>query len=118
MSSYAMFVKNKLTSIIEMMLEKKENFAKDSDKDFVRMRKLSFETVVKMPLSMSNENLNKELLEYFNYDLQAASSSAFVQQRKKLLPEAFQFYLMNSHIPSMITKPMKGIGLLRLTGQT
>jgi hypothetical protein len=93
MSSYAMFVKNKLTSTIEMMAEKKDDFVKDSDKDFVRTRKLSFETVVKMLLSIGSGSLNKELLEYFNYDLESASSSAFVQQRKKLLPETFQFLL-------------------------
>lgn len=93
MSSYSMFVKNKLTSIIEIMAEKKEDFVKDSIKDFVRTRKLSFETVVKMLLSIGSGSLNKELIEYFNYDLEAASSSAFVQQQKKLLPEAFQFLL-------------------------
>ena len=46
-----------------------------------------------MLLSMGGSSLNKELLEYFNYDIKVATSSAFVQQRDKLLPEALGFLL-------------------------
>jgi len=93
MSSYAMIVKNKLDSIIEMMAENKQNFVMDGEKDFMRTRKLSFEKIVKMLLTMGSGSLNKELLEYFDYDLETPSSSAFIQQRKKLRPEAFHFLL-------------------------
>lgn len=62
--------KNMLFSIIDGMRERKEYFVKNSDTDFVRTRKLTFEAIFKILLSIGSGSLNKELLEYFNYDLE------------------------------------------------
>jgi hypothetical protein len=42
-------------------------------------------------LSMGGNSLKHELMKYFSYDVETATSSAFVQQREKILPEALEF---------------------------
>jgi hypothetical protein len=41
-------------------------------------------------LSMCGKSLENELLELFDYDLNTVSSSAFIQNRNKLLSETFE----------------------------
>ena len=93
MVNYPLFVKRKLMSIIADMALRKEEFVRNPATDFTRNRKLSFEETIKFMLSMGGGSLKKELLEHFNYNTTTATSSAFVQQRNKILPEAFQFLL-------------------------
>jgi len=93
MPHYAMFVKNKLMTVIRRMLDRKEDFVMNPSKDFTRNRKLSFERVINIMLSMGGGSLNRGLLEHFNYNVEAASSSAFIQQRDKLHPKVFKFLL-------------------------
>jgi hypothetical protein len=80
MTKYSKFVKDKLTSIIKEMGESPGPFVKNSSKGFTRNRKLTFEYVINLLLSMGGNNIYKELLEYFKYDIETATSSAFVQQ--------------------------------------
>jgi hypothetical protein len=40
---------------------------------------------------MGGNNTYKELLEYFEYDVETATSSAFVQQRSKILPSTLEY---------------------------
>ena len=93
MINFSLNVKRKLMSIISNMASRKEEYVKNPEKDFTRNRKLSFEETIKLMLSMGGGSLKKELLEHFNYNTTTATSSAFVQQRDKILPEAFQFLL-------------------------
>jgi hypothetical protein len=91
MTKYSKLVKYKLTSIIKEMGESPETFVKNPGKDFTRNRKLTFEYVINLLLSMGGNNIYKELLEYFKYDVETATSSAFVQQRGKILPSALEY---------------------------
>jgi len=93
MIDYPSFVKDKLSEIISKMAAEPKLFVKNPDADFTRKRKLSFETVMNLMLSMGGNSLTSELMEYFDYDVYMASSSAFIQQRDKLLPFAFEFLL-------------------------
>lgn len=93
MTDYPSFVKGKLLKIINEMATEPSSFVKNPNVDFTRNRKLSFETVMRLMLSMGGNNLTSELMEYFHYDVDMASSSAFIQQRNKLLPYAFEFLL-------------------------
>lgn len=93
MIDYPSFVKGRLTEIISKMALEPKLFVKNPNIDFTRNRKLSFETVMNLMLSMGGNNLTNELMEYFHYDVDMASSSAFIQQRNKLLPFAFEFLL-------------------------
>ena len=91
MNDYATTVKNTLFKLVDEMSEVSYLFAQNPEIDFTRNRKLNFETLIKFFLSMEGSSLSKEILEYFQYDTDAASVSAFNQQRKKLLPEALEF---------------------------
>jgi hypothetical protein len=91
MIKYSKIVKYKLISIIKEMGESPELFVKNPGKDFTRNRKLTFEYVINLLLSMGGNSIYKELLEYFKYDTKTATSSAFVQQRGKILPSALEY---------------------------
>jgi hypothetical protein len=90
-SNYPTFVKNKLLSPVQNLADLSWLYVKNPGKDFTRNWKLPFETVIEILLSMGGGTLSKELYEFFDYDVNAASSSAFIQQRDKILPDALSF---------------------------
>ncbi|WP_312887401.1 IS4 family transposase [Clostridium lacusfryxellense] len=76
-----------------MLAEMHENlrlFVNDPEKDFTRKRKLNFKDMLNILLSMGGNSLKLELMKYFSYDTETATCSAFVQQRKKISPEALE----------------------------
>lgn len=111
-------VKEKLTDIIKNMAKYPWLFAKKPEKDFTRKRKLDFETIMLLLLSMDGSTLSKELLEYTGYSPETATASAFVQQRDKILPEAFEFlfHQFNSSFNDLETH--KGYRLLAVDGSS
>ena len=82
-------VKQFLMKSIREVAHKRE-FFQNPDSDFTRIRKLPFEKVVKLILSMGGATLDKELLDFFHLSPDAAGSSAFVQQRAKISYAAFE----------------------------
>lgn len=116
MNKYSNYVKEKLISIIKEMAEAPEAFVKNPGKDFARNRKLSFETMIKLLLSMGGNNIYKELLDYFNYDIDTASASAFVQQRAKILPKASEYLFKTFTNSFQNYKTFKGYRLLAADG--
>jgi len=116
MNDYPSFVKGKLTEIIRKMAAEPKLFVINPNSDFTRTRKLAFETVMNLMLSMGGNSLTSELMEYFNYDVDMASSSAFIQQRNKLLPYAFE-HLLNEFTRSFQDlKTYEGYRLLAVDG--
>jgi hypothetical protein len=91
MNDYHNLVKQKLTSIINDMAKDPALFIKNPGKDFTRNRKLPFETVVQLLIYMGGNSIYKELLESQGYNFDTVTTSAFVQQRDKILPFAFEF---------------------------
>lgn len=91
MTHYPQLVKDKLSEIISRVAAEPKNFIKNPNTDFTRKRKLSCETVINLILSMGGNSLANELMEYFEYNVDMPSSSAFIQQREKLKPLAFEF---------------------------
>lgn len=91
MNEYANALKEKLTSLIRGMSAQSELYVKNPNKDFTRKKKLPFETVMQLLISMGGNSIYKELLESQGYDVNTATTSAFVQQRNKILPSAVEF---------------------------
>lgn len=91
MNDYSKATKEILMSLISKMSMSPERYVKNPGKDFTRNRKLPFADVVKLLVSMGGNSIYKELLESQGYDVKTATSSAFVQQRDKILPCAFEF---------------------------
>ena len=98
---------------ISMMSEDPGRFAKNPAADFTRSRKLDFENLLRLLISMQSDTSALELLKFFDYSTDTLSISAFYQQRQKLLPTALPFLLrqFNSHFPLLLYK-----GIYNLVG--
>src|SRR5659263_588593 len=90
MNEYANSIKEKLDTLLTEMHEYSCMFVNNPEKDFTRKRKLDFKDMLNILLSMGGNSLKLELMKYFLYDVETATSSAFVQQRDKILPDALE----------------------------
>jgi len=90
MKNFASTLKSTLCGLISKMAETPEPFVKNPGVDFTRKRKLPFEDILRIVVSMGGNSINKELLEAYDYDAGTATSSAFIQQRDKIKPFAFE----------------------------
>lgn len=109
-------IRKKLKSCIAEISDHPEAFAKNPGKDFTRQRKLPFDQTVKAILSMTGKSLRGELMDYFNLDLSMPTVPAFVQQRNKINPYAFEylFHLFTKSIDEQ--QLLKGYRLLAVDG--
>lgn len=116
MEDYAQKVKGRLLSIIREMAASPGLFVKAPRKDFTRKRKLTFENMLLLLLGMGGGSLQAELLGNTGYAPDTASTSAFVQQRDKLLSFAFEF-ILHEFIPEPAEiKHYKGYRVLAADG--
>ncbi len=116
MNDYPNSVRETLTNLIMEMSASPALFVKDPERDFTRKRKLPFETVVQLLLSIGGNSVYKEILEAQGYDVNTATAAAFVQQRDKILPFAFEFLLHEFTQSFQDIKKYKGFRLLAADG--
>lgn len=83
-------VKRTLADSIKKLAAEKQKFSRNPEKDNTRNRKLPFEKVVAAILSFQGGTLNRELMDFFDLNSASPTTSAFVQQRAKILPAAFE----------------------------
>ena len=109
-------VKRSLKNCINEVSLKKDLYCYNPGVDFSRDRKLTFSEMLKAILCFSGKSLNKELLEIFGCKSNIASVSAFVQQRDKIKPSAFEelFHQFTDSITS--NKLFLGYRLLAVDG--
>lgn len=116
MNAYANVLKEKLTFLIREMSVTPAPYVKNPEIDFTRKKKLPFETVMHLLISMGGNSLYKELLEAQGYNTNTATTSAFVQQRNKILPAAMEF-LFHAFTQSYTDiKDYRGYRLLAIDG--
>ena len=118
MSSHIQKVKNNLNSIIERMSENTEKFVKNPGKDFTRKRKLSFPETLKILITMGGNSLSSELLEHFDYSVETATCSAFIQQRSKINDSALPFLFRQFTSTAKKLNTYKGYRVLAADGST
>jgi len=116
MNEYANGLKQTLTSLIREMSAAPAPYVKNPEKDFTRKKKLPFETVMQILISMGGNSLYKELLESQGYDADTATTSAFVQQRNKILPSAVEFLFHKFTQSHTDLKRYRGFRLLAIDG--
>ena len=109
-------VKQELDAAITQLCEKAGMFSKNPGKDFSRNRKLPFRTVISLLLSMEGGTLKTELLDFFGCSAEAASSSAFVQQRKKINQEALPSLFRTFVRKADAIRTYKGLRLIAADG--
>ena len=111
--NYADQQKALLDSIINNAVSQRELLV-NPNTDFIRDRKLSLETMLKIIISMQGGSINRELYDYDkNIDV---TSSAFIQQRDKITPEMFRYIFQEYNKISNDTKTHKGYKLLAVDG--
>lgn len=117
MSKYINKVTNSLTDLISELSENPGLLVKNPKTDFTRNRKIDFKKLIGITINSGGGTMSKELLDYFDFDVNTPSVSAYTQQRSKVLPEAFEF-LFNSftqeNMPS--TNYYKGYRLIVCDG--
>lgn len=91
MSSICKKAKKVLGAAIQETEQRKAHFLRCPDKDFTRNRKLPFSKMLCIMIGLAGGSLTNELMDFFHCSPQMASSSAFIQQRAKIKPEAFEF---------------------------
>ncbi len=116
MSSQAARLKKLLRTTIRDMARNKHLFTRSPGKDFTRKQKLNFASVVSALLSMSGGSTASSLMDYFKFDPSTANSSAFVQQRAKLKPEAMEYLLQRFVQGSPAKKTFHDYRLLAVDG--
>lgn len=89
-NSFTTNVKSTLQEVIEDHVARKSEFVKNPERDFTRNRKLTLDNIIKATLLLGSGSIDKELLEYFNFQAETASGSAFAQQRDKISSTIFK----------------------------
>lgn len=112
----AKIVRDRLNACINDLTKISWLFVKNPGKDFTRRRKLPFDQMIKSIVCMSGGSLTNELLDYFKLDPQTPTKSAFIQQRDKILPEAFDtlFHMFTESIKA--SSLYNGFRLLAVDG--
>lgn len=109
-------IKQELDAAITQLCEAAWMFSKNPGKDFSRNRKLPFRKMISLLLSMEGATLKTELLDSFGCSAEAASSSAFVQQRKKINQEAFPSLFRMFVRKADASRTYKGLRLIAADG--
>lgn len=91
MNNYIEDITDSLESLISGLAENPSLFLKNPGVDFTRNRKINFQTFIGITMNSGGCTMNKELLDFFDFDINTPSVSAYTQQRSKVLPEAFEF---------------------------
>jgi len=116
MNEYPSVVKEKLTSLISEMSKDLSLYVKDPEKDFTRARKLPFETMIRLLISMGGSSIYGELLKFSDYSPDTPTTSAFIQQRDKILPHALESLLHKFTNTHVAPKTYHGYRLLAADG--
>lgn len=109
-------LKKTLLSMIEEIGVQPEKYAKNPGRDFTRRRSLTLPALMGLILTMDEKSAWKGLLGYFRNRVDAPSASAFVQQRKKLLPSAFSDLFRRFTDTLAARKAFRGYRLLAADG--
>lgn len=105
-----------LHCLIRKLGETPERFVRRPGRDFTRPRTLTFETVISLLLTMSENSVGKVLMERFQNREDTPSASAFVQQREKLLPAAMETLFWRFTACLRPAKRFQGYRLLAVDG--
>ena len=109
-------IKQALNDAIQVITDYKWLYSVRPGKDNTRNRKFPFKKMVSSILAFRGGTLNREIMDFFGLDPRIGSSSAFIQQRAKILPEAFEclFHYFTSKVDE--SKLYRGLRLLAVDG--
>ena len=109
-------VKKALKDAIQAMTDYKWLFSARPGKDNTRNRKFPFQKVIPFILAFRGGTLNHEIMDFFGLDPSAGTSSAFIQRRSTILPEAFESLFHDFSRSVDENKLYRGLRLLAVDG--
>lgn len=116
------YIENVTTSLENLISELSDNpslFLKNPKTDYSRKRKINFKTCIGITMNSGGCTLSKELLDFFDFDVNTPTVSAYTQQRDKILPEAFEFLFHEFTEENLyIAKKYQGYQLLVCDGSS
>lgn len=117
MSNYIESITASLQNMISELSQNPILFLRNPSADFTRNRKIDFKTLVGIAMNSGGCTMSKELLDYFDFDVNTPTVSAYTQQRAKVLPDAFE-YLFHSFTKENVNlkKTYEGYTLLACDG--
>lgn len=83
-------VKKMLASEIQRVADNPQDYCTEPGRDFSRKRKLPLDRLLSGIIGMGSGSLTNEILDLFHASADTPTSSAFIQQRDKIRPEAFE----------------------------
>lgn len=92
---YSNVVKAMLFTSIHELAANPEHYVLHPGKDFSRNRKLGFQRLLLMLLTMEGDCIKEELYRYFGRSTDTPSEAAFYKQRKKVKEDAFRSLLVS-----------------------
>lgn len=109
-------IKDNLFNIINKIGSKATWFSKKPGIYFIRNRKLDLITILKFMFFMEGNTLNTEIMKYFNFNENIPSSSALIEQRKKIHLDTFKYIFKKFTNIINVNKTYKGYRLLACDG--
>ncbi len=116
MNKYTNTIKRKLNQSIQKLVWNRENYVYDPKRDFTRKRKISLRTLIELLITQGAGSQNKEILEFFKFNVALPTASALIQQRNKLKPTALLFILHDFTKSFNKIKKYRGYRLLAIDG--
>lgn len=101
-------IKKLLMTEIKKIADNPQDYCTNPGSDFSRKRKLPMDKVLEGIIGMESGSLTNELIDLFDASSDVPTSSAFVQQRTKIKPQAFKkiFDGVSSKLRSEINEKM------------
>lgn len=109
-------VKRALNDAIQAVTDYKWLYSARPGVDNTRNRKFPFDKMISSILAFRGGTLNREIMDFFGLDLNLGTSSAFIQQRAKILPEAFGTLFRHFASKTDEHKLFHGLQLLAVDG--
>lgn len=109
-------VKRALNDSIQAITDYKWLYSVRPGKDNTRNRKFPFRKMISSILAFRGGTLNREIMDFFGLNPNIGTSSAFIQRRAKILPEAFE--CLFQHFTSKVdeNKLYHGLRMLAVDG--
>jgi len=94
-------LKHTLDNCISDLDSNRDLFCYHPGIDFSRNRKITVPSICNAMILLQSKSLSCEVLDFWNHSAEAPTSSAFIQQRAKLMPEAFGFLFKSFHTATL-----------------
>jgi len=111
-------IKQALNESIQEITDYKWLFSVSPNKDNTRNRKFPFPKMISSILAFRGGTLNHEIMDFFGLDPSIGTSSAFIQQRSKMRPEAFESLFRYFVQKTNESKLYRGFRMLAVDGSS